>query len=93
MTPLIDYNSFILGFLAGIIIGVIGSFFVSKQKLELSQKIALIVFVAWLGMHLWAFATNQSLSNIFDFVGLGATGHLIGIDVADSIRKVMSSKK
>lgn len=88
-----DLHSYIFGILTGMVVGIGSVLVLTKQKMELSKKVALLLFIIGLLMHIFALATGSDIPYMFDIIWVGGTGHLIGINTIEGITKAFGKKK
>lgn len=46
----------------------------------------------WAGFHSVAFFTELQVAWVFDVIGAGATGHIIGLDVVEVFSKIKNKR-
>lgn len=85
----IAITSFILGF----VFGVASTLFVRKENLTTEKTISLLVFALWLSGHVFGFIYGKEIPYIFDALGAGATGTLMGANWTDLFDRIFKLKK
>lgn len=78
----LDPLSAALVFTLGFIAGFGSSLILRRNNLKIEKRVSLMVIFLWLGMSTVAFASDLEVSKLFDFIGFGAAGHFIGLDIA-----------
>lgn len=77
----------VISFLCGFSVALL----VIKNQLSLAKKVSLIMFVTWVLLIILGLVLDFSVPWMFDFMGFGATGSLIGLNVekfaADFIKR------
>lgn len=87
MMEFVNYIT-ISAFLIWFILWIITTIVFSHKKVPLEKAIALILFIVWIGLHIWGFYLNQPVSWIFDIMWAAACWGLIGIDTISLLRKL-----
>ena len=65
------------------ILGVISVLIMSRNKIILEKKVALIILTGWLSFTIIAFLQDKELNIFFNSAGLGAVGNLLGIKTSE----------
>lgn len=91
----ISYNS-ILTFMVGIVIGftiwfMLWIFTEKKTTLSIEKILWLFLFLIWVAMHIYGFIKSLDIPTIFDVVGAGSAGAMLGLKASDEFtRKILS---
>ena len=71
----------LIGFLIGFTTGIITCQMFNKLNYKTDMIISLLVIVIWIGFHSVAFFMEDlDVAWVFDIIGAGAAGHIIGLD-------------
>lgn len=92
LTEQYETTSLLVGVFVGYIFGFVSSLYLSKRNVTLEKRVSVLLFGVWIIMHIIAFFEGQNISFLFDFLGFGATGNLIGLDASDLISKAFGRK-
>ena len=69
-----------VSFFLGCIVGVMSTLFLRKNNVNTEKTVSLLVILMWLTMHTVAFVSELSVSTMFDFIGFGAAGNIMGLN-------------
>ena len=83
----IDLQTAIITLPIGIIIGYMSNFLIAKKILEVEKRLSIAFVTIWVVLIIISFLTGKDVPNLFDFIGFGASGTLLGIDVTNKIEK------
>lgn len=84
-----DLTHIIIAFVLGFITGVCTCLILNKKNFATDKIISLLMIGMWAGMHSVAFfTTDLQVAWVFDVIGAGATGHIIGLDVIEAFSKI-----
>lgn len=81
-----DLNTLIIGMSMGAVIGFFSAFLVLKSTLSMERKLSVGFVMLWLSMITISFFTGKDVPNLFDFIGFGASGTLLGIDLSERFK-------
>ncbi len=86
---IIAITSFILGF----VFGIVSTLLFRKENLTTEKTISLLLFALWLSGHVYGFVYDKEIPYIFDALGAGATGALMGANWTDLFDRIFNIKK
>lgn len=86
-------NGFILGGVAGFVIGFGSSLYLSKENLNTEKRVSIFLLVLWALFHVWGIYKDIQIPYIFDIIAGGGAGNLYGLSVSSLIDVVMNKWK
>ena len=85
-----NFNEYtIIAFIIGFFVGVFITFVLNKQDITLEKSVSIILIFFWISINTIAFLLNKEMSWVFDILGAGAAGHLIGLDITLLLSKIL----
>lgn len=90
----IDPKSFLVGVVMGFMLSFLSVTLFRKNDLSQEKKVAFVIFTIWMTMLIYAFSIDRELPMLFDVIGFGSAGNLIGMNAFDLIEdKILRRKK
>ena len=77
----------------GAIIGYMSHFLLSKAVVSMEKRLSIVFITIWVIFITISFFTGQDVPNLFDFIGFGASGTLLGIDMIKKFENVKNAVK
>ena len=64
----------------GFIFGVMSGLLFRKANTNTERVVSILVIIMWLSMHAVSFVTDLEVARMFDFIGFGASGNIMGLN-------------
>ena len=77
----------IISYILGIISGVIATLLMEKKGVTAEKRISFLVAGLWLTMHTASYLTGDEVSKLFDVLGFGTIGHILGLNLGTILDK------
>lgn len=82
----------ITSFLIGFVFGATSVLLFDRKNLSVEKIISIILFAIWISIHIYGFFFEKEITYLFDLIGFGATGGLIGLSWGDIIDRLVIKK-
>lgn len=81
-----------LGLVMGYALGFAVAFYFKKDKIDSVKFMSTVIFVTWVGLHIYGFFNAISVPLLFDIVGGVTVGNLLGFDLGEVFSKIKLKK-